>query len=174
MPYMMLLPAVVDKALGGGKVEVSWVMAANGAGALLGALAVASLRKSEQRQQLIPFSVLAMAVFLIGFAVSRTLWITLLFSTLCGAALLITNSLANTSIQMNTPPHLRGRVMALFIMAFMGIMPVSSLIFGPIGEALGPTNAVLGGAVVLGLWALVLLARPQWLASAGEALPERA
>ena len=168
MPYMMLLPAVVDKALGGGKVEVSWVMAANGAGALVGALMVASLRKSEQRQRLIPVSMLAMTVFLMGFALSRTLVLTIAFSMLCGAALLVTNSLANTSIQMTTPPRLRGRVMALFIMAFLGIMPISSLIFGPIGEAIGPTNAVFGGAVVLGLWALTLLSRPGLLQSAEE------
>lgn len=164
MPYMMLLPAIVDKALGGGKVEVSWVMAANGAGALVGSLAVASLRAgSQRRQRLIPVSMLAMAVLLVGFSLSRSLPLTMVLSMLCGAALLTTNSLTNTSIQLSTPPQLRGRVMALFIMAFMGIMPISSLIFGPIGEAIGPTKAVLGGAVVLGMWAVFLILRPRLL-----------
>ena len=53
--------------------------------------------------------------------------------------------------------------MALFIMAFMGIMPVSSLLFGPIGKALGPGNAILGGAVALLGWSIYLIARPSLL-----------
>jgi hypothetical protein len=47
--------------------------------------------------------------------------------------------------------------MALFIMSFVGLMPISSLIFGPIGEVVGPARAILGGSVVLGLWATALL-----------------
>jgi MFS family permease len=168
---MMLLPAIVDKALGGGKVMVSLVMAANGLGALVGSLAVASMRTSSRSLRLIPRGLLAMAIFLIGFSLSRTFAITMVFSVLCGVALLTTMSLTNTSIQMNTPARLRGRVMALFVMAFMGIMPVSAIIFGSIGQAIGPTNAVLGGAIVLAMWAIFLLARPNVLAPSEPTTP---
>jgi hypothetical protein len=57
-----------------------------------------------------------------------------------------TNSLVNTSIQSVVPNHLRGRVMAVFIMSFMGLMPISAAIFGPLGQVIGPTNAIGGGA----------------------------
>ena len=76
-----------------------------------------------------------------------------------------TNSLALTSIQSVVPGHLRGRVMALFVMSFMGIMPVSALVFGPLGQAIGPDTAVLCGGVLLFAWALLLAARPSWLRS---------
>jgi hypothetical protein len=61
---------------------------------------------------------------------------------------------------MAAPGHLRGRVMALFVLAFMGMMPISSILSGSLGQKIGPTGAVLVGAVLLLSWAAVLIARP--------------
>jgi MFS family permease len=176
MPYMMLLPAIADKALHGadhGKLYYSWLLAANGFGAIFGSLGVASLPASIRRERLIPFSLMAMAALLVGFALSRSFWLSMVLSVLAGAAFLTTNSLTNTSIQIAVPGPLRGRVMSLFVMAFMGIMPVSAAVFGPLGEAFGPTNAVLAGAIVLFAWGAYLagsgrMARSAENARAGE------
>ena len=153
MPYMMLLPAYADKVLGGGEAETAYLMATNGLGAVVGALIVAGLPKNTRRERIIPGTLVAFALLLlIAFSLSRWLWLSLPLSALAGACVLTVNSLTNTSIQANVPGRLRGRVMALFIMAFMGIMPVSSLLFGPIGKAIGPGRAILAGAVVLLAW----------------------
>jgi MFS family permease len=174
MPYMMLLPAVVDKALlplavlGDAREALikswtSYIMAANGLGAVVGALVVASLPKDARRERLMRYFLLAMALLLVAFALSRTLWLTLAISAFTGAAFLTSTSLINTSIQSCVPHQLRGRVMALFVMSFMGLMPVSSLAFGPLGSVIGPTNAVIAGAVVLAAYSLFLVARPDLL-----------
>ena len=160
MPYMMLLPAYADKVLGGGKAEVAYLMAANGLGAVTGALIVASLSASIRRERIIPITLVAFAGFLMAFSLSHWLWLSIIISAFAGACVLTINSLTNTSIQANVPGQLRGRVMALFIMAFMGIMPVSSLLFGPLGQLIGPARAILAGAVVLLGWGVYLLARP--------------
>ena len=166
-PYMTLLPAIVSTSLGfsgkGLSRAVAFVMAANGLGALAGALAVAGLPAALRRERVIPFTLAALAVLLIGFALSRWLPLTLALSTLAGAALLASSSLTNTSIQVAVPGHLRGRVMALFVLAFMGMMPISSILFGSLGQKIGPAGAVLVGAVLLLAWATVLLARPALL-----------
>jgi MFS family permease len=163
-PYMTLLPAIVSTSLGHAGRELSrtvaFVMAANGLGALAGALVVAGLPASVGRNRLIPFTLAALALLLVAFALSRWLPLTLLLSTLAGAALLASSSLTNTSIQMAVPGHLRGRVMALFVLAFMGMMPISSILSGSLGQKIGPAGAVLVGAVMLLAWAVVLLARP--------------
>ena len=170
-PYMTLLPAIVSASLGfsgkGLSRVVAFVMAANGLGALAGALAVAGLPATLRRDRVIPFTLAALAVLLVGFALSRWLPLTLALSTLAGAALLASSSLTNTSIQVAVPGHLRGRVMALFVLAFMGMMPISSILFGSLGQKIGPAGAVLVGAVVLLAWAAVLVARPGLL-RAGE------
>jgi MFS family permease len=171
MPYMMLLPALVDKALVPltilGKAReamtstlTSYVMAANGLGAVFGALTVASLPRTAKRESLVRFSLMAMAVLLVAFALSRTLWLTLVISAFTGAAFLTSTSLLNTSIQACVPHQLRGRVMSLFVMAFMGLMPVSSFVFGPLGSAIQPTNAVIVGAAALASYAVFLFVRP--------------
>lgn len=168
MPYMMLLPAIADKSLHADKLGVSYLMAANGLGAVVGALAVAGLARGVNRNRLIPFSLLAMGALLVVFGLSRDFMLSIVVSTLGGAAVLTTNSLVNTSIQSAVPDRLRGRVMALFIMSFMGLMPVSALLFGTLGEYIGPGNAVLVGAVVLLGWAAMLAMRPALLAEEGE------
>jgi len=178
-PYMTLLPAIVSTSLGLSGRELSravaFVMAANGLGALAGALVVAGLPPSVGRNRLIPFTLTALAVLLVAFALSHWLPLTLALSTLAGAALLASSSLTNTSIQMAVPGHLRGRVMALFVLAFMGMMPISSILSGSLGQKIGPAGAVLIGAVLLLAWAGVLIARPRLLrAGAGGAAGETA
>jgi MFS family permease len=173
-PYMTLLPAIVHKALGFAvntdayNRAVAVVMAANGLGAMVGALSVASLPPTVSRNRIIPFSLLSFGVLLLAFSLSHILWLSAAISALAGAALMTTNSLANTSIQAAAPPHLRGRVMGLFVMAFLGIMPISGLVFGSLGQFIGPSNAVLVGSVALIAWATLLVARPSWLKPRGD------
>jgi MFS family permease len=163
-PYVTLLPAIVGTSLGFSGRELSravaFVMAANGLGALAGAIVVAGLPAGIGRNRVIPFTLGALALLLIAFALSRWLPLMLALSTLAGAALLASSSLTNTSIQMAAPGHLRGRVMALFVLAFMGMMPISSILSGSLGQAIGPAGAVFVGAALLLVWAGVLLARP--------------
>ena len=170
-PNMMLLPAIADKALVPLAVvgdardamiqsHTIWVMAANGLGAVIGALVVASLHRGVRREPLVRWVILAMSVLLVGFALSRSLVLTLVISAFTGAAFLTSTSLINTSIQSCVPHRLRGRVMSLFVLSFMGLMPISSLAFGAVGQSIGPTNAVIVGAVVQMAYALFLFARP--------------
>lgn len=181
-PYMVLLPAVVSAALGLTGAELSrsvaFVMAANGLGAVAGALVVAALPAGLRRERVIPSTLAVLALLLVAFALSRRLPLMLLFSALAGAALLGATSLANTSMQVAAPRGLRGRIMALFVMAFMGMMPIASLCSGAVGQAVGPTNAVWIFALPLLAWGLLLVARPALLRpgpapGAGEAGPAR-
>jgi MFS family permease len=170
-PYLTLLPAIANETLGFAEGSdaynraVAWIMAANGLGAVIGALGVASLPRQVRRERLIPASMLAFTFAISGFALSKSLWLTIALSTIAGVAILTTNSLANTSIQSAVPGHLRGRVMALFVLAFIGIMPISSLLFGWIASMIGPSKAVLLGAAALGVWALLLATRPSIIAT---------
>jgi hypothetical protein len=53
--------------------------------------------------------------------------------------------------------------MALYMMAFMGVMPLSAFLFGAIGQAIGADTAVLLGGTLLLAWASLLALRPAWL-----------
>ncbi len=171
-PYMTILTAIIHAQFGGTPSEVartySIIYAFNGLGALVGALVVAGLPPTVPRNRIIPIALLAFAAFVCAFSLSRSIPLMCLFSVLAGAALMATNSLALTSIQTSVPGYLRGRVMALFIMAFLGIMPVSAFVFGPLGQLIGPDTAVLVAGVALLAWAVLLALRPTWLLPVGE------
>jgi MFS family permease len=168
MPYVFLMPAVADKVLGfhgaAAYTPVNYMLlTANGFGALIGALTVASLPRGVHRERIMRWTILATAVVLVVFAFTPWLWLSLVLSSLAGAAVLTTNSLANTSVQASVPHHLRGRVMSVYIMCFLGVMPLSAAAFGPLAQAIGTSWAIAGGALVLLTWGLVLVARPSLL-----------
>ena len=132
-------------------------------GALIGALGIAGLPATIDRGRVIPLVLLAFSALIIAFSLAPTLLIMIVCTTLAGAAYMATSSLVMTSIQAAVPGYLRGRVMALFMMAFMGVMPLSAFAFGPLGQAIGPDTAALLGGVLLFAWALLLTLRPAWL-----------
>ena len=156
-PYVIILTAIIKARLGVPDADVSRlysiVYAFNGGGALVGALGIAGLRPTIKRERLIPLALLAFSLSIIAFSFAPTVPIMCAITLFAGAVYISTSSLVMTSIQSAVPGHLRGRVMALFMMAFMGVMPLSAFAFGPLGQAIGPDNAVLAGGVVLLAWA---------------------
>lgn len=164
MPFAALLPAVADKVLHTGSTGYSLLLAANGGGAVLGALVVAGLPHGVDRSRLIRFAVLFMGAGLLALSASRSYWLSIAILVVVGVAFLTATSSINTSLQIAVPPRLRGRVLSLFVLAFMGIMPFGSLAFGAIAKMTGPAPAIAMGAGILTLAGIVLVARPSLLA----------
>jgi MFS family permease len=165
-PYVIILTAIIQARFVGADVARLYpiVYTFNGAGALIGALTIAALAKNIQRDRVIPLALITFAALIIAFSFAPSIPVMAACSLLAGAAYISTSSLVMTSIQAAVPGHLRGRVMALFMMAFMGVMPLSAFAFGSLGQAIGPDTAVLVGGVILLAWALLLALRPTWLA----------
>jgi MFS family permease len=164
-PYVIILTAIIQARFVGIDVARSYsiVYTFNGAGALIGALGIAGLPATIKRNRVIPLALLAFSALIIAFSFAPTIPFMAACSTLAGAAYMATSSLVMTSIQSAVPGYLRGRVMALFMMSFLGVMPLSAFAFGPLGQAIGPDTAVLVGGVLLLAWALLLTLRPSWL-----------
>lgn len=169
MPFATLLPAITRTALHMGARGYTALLASNGLGALVGALGVASLPSTIRRETLVRYALVVMSLGAIALSFSRSVFLSAAVLVVMGAAFLTSVSSINTNIQTSVPPHLRGRVMSLFVMAFMGMMPFGALAFGALGDVVGPTQAVLIGAVVLLAWAGALLVRPQLLSEEAPA-----
>lgn len=163
LPYSMLMPVFARDILKVGAKGFGFLMAANGLGALLGALLVAYLARLAQRKILIKAGILIFSLSLIGFAFSKVYWLSLVFLVMLGVSLLMSMSSINTSLQSSVPSEVRGRIMGIFVWAFMGLLPIGSILFGAIAEVFSVTVAVaLGGAVSL-LSGLFLVFRPALL-----------
>jgi predicted MFS family arabinose efflux permease len=124
-------------------------MGSVGVGALIGAYALARIH--ERHLTLTP--ILAAASFgvsLILFSHSHWLPLSMLLTLPCAFSLMLLGGSTNTILQTVSADHMRGRVLAFYAMAFMGMMPWGSLLLGWIASRFGVSAAIsLGGCMCI-------------------------
>lgn len=72
-----------------------------------------------------------------------------------GVAVLTFTTTANSILQLGSAPHVRGRVMALYILVFLGGTPVGAPLIGALAEAFGPRSSLVLGGLVTALSGVV-------------------
>src|SRR5438309_11522738 len=149
-PYIQLLPAEAQ-FLGVGALELSWLLAASGGGALAGALITASLASLRRRGALLVGAAFPHGTLLTLFGAQHTVLGAMLFVGLTSLAVMVFLGLANTLMQTRTPDALRGRVMSVHTMVFMGFMPLGQMLLGSLGTFVGINNSFLVGGVIVTL-----------------------
>ena len=150
VPYTVLIPLYAGKILNGGPHTLGWIMTATGAGALAGAIWLASRKSVLGLGGVIPVSAAAFGAGLIAFAFSKTLWLSLPLLLLTGAGFMTQMASSNTIVQTIVDDDKRGRVMSFFMMAFLGTAPFGSLLAGSMAERFGaPRTLVFGGVCCL-------------------------
>ena len=162
MPYSVLMPAMSASVLHGGPHTLGFLMTASGAGALAGALYLASRRSVLGLGRAMALAAMTLGAGLVAFSLSRTLWLSLVLLPLVGAGMMITMAATNTVIQTIVTDDLRGRVMAFYTMAFLGTAPIGSLVAGLAADRIGPQSTILFGGlscVVAGGWFAARLPR---------------
>jgi MFS family permease len=133
------------------------MMAANGVGAALGGIFVASMGHLFPRRNLLYGGAMVFCAGLILFTTATTYWVALGWLLLCGFAMISFGINANTKIQEDVPDALRGRVMALYSMVFMGLMPLGGLEIGFLAEHLNAAVAVRINAAICFVITIALL-----------------
>ncbi|MDQ0775472.1 MFS family permease [Streptomyces aurantiacus] len=118
-------------------------------GSVAGALLAA--RRGTTRLRVLIAAAVAFGVLEILAALAPSYWLFALLMVPIGMAGLTVNVTANTAVQMGTDPAMRGRVMALFMMVFMGGTPLGAPVVGWITDAYGPRVGFAAGGVVSAL-----------------------
>lgn len=160
MPYVVLMPIFADKILhtGGqelasligshdlGAVRLGILMGAAGVGALLGALTLAVRTGTKGLSRWVTGCCAGFGVSLMLFSFSKSFWLSVLLLLPVGYFVMLQMASSNTLIQVMVPDALRGRVMALYSMMFMGLAPLGSLMGGALSDRLGaPLTVAIGG-----------------------------
>ncbi|PIP06698.1 MAG: MFS transporter [Syntrophobacteraceae bacterium CG23_combo_of_CG06-09_8_20_14_all_50_8] len=146
MPYAVLMPVFAKDILHGGPHTFGFLTAASGAGALTGALYLASRRIVLGAVKIIPVATCIFGLGLIFFSLSKVLWVSLFLLLLTGFGMMVQLALSNTIIQTLVDDDMRGRVMSFFTMAFMGTIPFGSLLAGGFADLIGaPRTLIIGG-----------------------------
>lgn len=146
MPYAVLMPIIADRVLHGGARGLGILMGAAGAGALLGALSLAARGGLRGLGRWVMFSSAGFGLSLTLFALSRSFWLSAALLVPVGFSMMLQMAASNTLIQAMTPDNLRGRVMAVYSMMFMGLAPFGSLLAGALANRIGaPETIIVGG-----------------------------
>lgn len=151
---LSLLPAWARDVMGGDATTYGLLNSARGLGSLIGALMVASLSHLPIRGRIWTVGSLILPVSLLVFTQIRWLPGTLLALVIIGWSAISQGNTSNALIQLNTPDHLRGRVMGFFTLVFQGGMPIGSLLSGTIAEKIGAPLTILGAAFIFLTFAL--------------------
>lgn len=145
--YLPMMPAVVRDILRADAEELGLMLSSAGAGALIGGVALALVRDKHLFHAPMIFGC-AFGVSLMLFA--NTHWLPLSMALALPTAFFLTllGGTSNTIVQLISSDHMRGRVVALYVMAFMGMMPWGSLFLGWLASRIGVSGALsVGGAV---------------------------
>lgn len=154
LPYVGLFPAVARLNFGIDETGSTyrWLYAFWGLGAALGGLAIGTVLVSVDKRTIIRYGFASFAVFLALFGVANTQLLAFVVAFPLGIAYFGTTTAMMTVLQSRLAPNERGRVMALWFMAFGGTVPIGNLVFGPVIDAIGARWVLVGGAA----WALFL------------------
>lgn len=153
---LTLIPAWATEVLRGDVRTNGLLLAARGAGALTGALTLASLAGRRIREKFWSMGIAVIPVGMVVFSVVRNLVFSLAVLAIMGWGMIVLVNNSNALIQQQLPDHLRGRVMGIYTMIFLGGQPVGSLIIGWIA-------AGLSEPIALQVFAAVLLAFAMWI-----------
>jgi MFS family permease len=147
LPFTVLMPIFADKIFGGGASAYGTLMGAVGVGAMFGALAIAMREQLRGLGNVVAICAVGLGVSLILFSASRWYWLSWVILVITGFTMMMQFTATNTLIQAMVPDQLRGRVMSLYAMMFLGMMPIGSLFAGAIAERIGaPITVAIGGA----------------------------
>jgi MFS family permease len=149
-PLTTYLPAIASERLAGDAAVYSHLLSSLGVGAIVGALATAQRGNAPGRGRL---ALLAFAVYGLSTAAavaSRTEVLSAALLFVSGASLVTGFSTINSLVQENSPEALKGRVLAIYGLAFRGGMPIGSLLAGLLAGS-------FGAAAVIGVFSLLMV-----------------
>jgi predicted MFS family arabinose efflux permease len=155
MSVYVLLPIWAHDVIGAGPQGLGWLMGGIGVGALVGAAVVGTQRQPARLWPLFRQAGILLGLAMILLSVTQGVALVLLVTVLLGLAYIAQGVAANTLLQMSIDDDHRAGVMAFYLLAAFGAIPVGNLLGGWLGQELGLHGAALaGGIAVLAITAL--------------------
>jgi MFS family permease len=143
--FSITMPLMARYAFHAGAGAFGLITSAMGLGSMVGALATAS--RSRPTARVLLWSSVAFGVLMVAAAYAPSLGLELVVMPFFGAASITFMATANSTLQLNSSPEMRGRVMALYVLVFLGSTPIGGPIVGWVAQQWGPRASVALGGV---------------------------
>jgi MFS family permease len=154
-PYQSIMPVFARDTLGGDARTLGWLLSAAGFGALVATGYLASRRGVPGLGRVIAAAAVTTSVAMLAFSQTRALWQALPCLVVLGFGYIAINASINTLMQALSEDHLRGRVVGIFLMLAIGLVPIGNLAVGALVEWIGERPALLAcglAGLAAGLW----------------------
>jgi MFS family permease len=146
--FVVILPIFANEILHGNANTLGLLMAASGVGSLIAAVQLSLRREIRGLGRLVAIAPIIYGLGMIAFAVSRSTWLSALLLAVIGFGSLLQSASSNTIIQTLVPDEMRGRVMSIYIMSFLGMISFGNLFQGALVSFIGaPTTVVVNGII---------------------------
>ncbi|HET7114161.1 MAG TPA: MFS transporter [Pyrinomonadaceae bacterium] len=152
-PYFTMVPIYARDIFRLGETGLALMMGTAGAGAFVGALLVAYLGDFRRKGWFVLGGAMVFGICITNFALTRNLTLSLIFLFGLGFALVVSVAITNTLLQKLVTDQMRGRVMSMFIVSFMGTMPIGNIVAGTLSHRFGPQRTLAVGGLVITVFA---------------------
>lgn len=155
IPYVTLLPVLAGDILKVGAKGLSLLVASAGVGSFAAALMIAFKGEVERKGTVLPLSGLVFSLSILALAFAKNLHISMLFILLAGWGMVSFLATGNSYIQQMVPDALRGRVMSLYTLVFLGLAPLGNSLIGVTAEYLGAVTSLKIYAIICILGSII-------------------
>jgi MFS family permease len=152
-PYIYMTPVFARDVFHLGETGLALLQGMAGAGALFGALFLAYLGDFKHKGWFVLCGVLAFGICLVGFSLSTRVTLSILFLFALGFGIVCSVAVTNTLLQKLVTDEMRGRVMSMFMLSFIGAMPIGNLIAGAVSHRFGVQHTLATGGVIIAVFA---------------------
>ncbi len=158
-PYISMTPVFARDVFHLGATGLALLMGTAGAGALCGALFLAYLGDFRHKGWFVLGGDFAFAVCLICFSLSTHIVVSLVFLFALGFGIVCSVAVSNTLLQKLVTDEMRGRVMSMFMLSFIGAMPIGNLIAGAASHRFGVQHTLAAGGLIIAVFVTILTLR---------------
>jgi len=162
-PYLTLVPIFARNIFNLGETGLAWMMGTAGAGAFCGALLLAYLGDFKRKGWSVIAGSLSFGTFVTAFALSPNLWLSLIFLFAIGFSIVTSVAVTNTLLQKLVTDEMRGRVMSMFILSFIGTMPIGNILAGTASHRFGVRHTLATGGLVIVVFVITVALRNERL-----------
>jgi len=162
-PFIALVPAMAIEVLHAGKVGTSWLVTAQGVGAVTGALTLPTLAKQTSRLFVLRASIATLALAVVGYALAPNLALAIVALFVLGGAYVGTLTGLNTTVQLHAPLAERSRILALYTLSLSIFYPFGALLESAVAKVWGVREVTFTSGVALAvLVAFVMVLAPHF------------
>lgn len=158
-PYLTMMPLFARDVLHLDESGLSVLMATAGAGSFAAALWLTYLGDVRGKGWYVLGGTFGFGLSLVGFALSTALWASLVFLFLVGFGIVSAVAVSNILLQQLVTDEMRGRVMSMFILSFIGAWPIGNLLAGTAAKYVGAPRTLAAGGAVVAVFVAVVAAR---------------